>query len=99
MNVNVEKKLASYVDALRPIIYVNHFDFFVVDSLIKRIGENVKFIEYNNALGIIDFKTKSPQMKYNLEDFLEMNLDEGFEQPTFLILKDIHHELRNPKII
>ena len=66
MNINAENKLASYIDALRPIIYINHFDFCIVDNLLKRVGDNVSFIEYNNALGAIDFATKSPQMKLSI---------------------------------
>lgn len=99
MNKNAENQLASYVDALRPIIYINHFDFCVVDNLLKRIGDHVKFIEYNNALGLIDFETKSPQLECDLEHFLKLNMDEGFDQATFIILKDIHHELKRPEII
>ena len=99
MNSKVENQLASYVDALRPIIYINHFDFCVVDNLLRKIGDNVSFIEYNNALGIIDFETKSPQMECDLEKFLELSMDEGFNQPTFIILKDVHHELKRPEII
>lgn len=99
MNAKVENQLASYVDALRPIIYINHFDFCVVDSLLKRIGDNVSFMEYNNALGIIDFETKNPQMECDLEKFLELSMDQGFDQPTFIILKDVHHELKRPEII
>ena len=99
MNINSENKLASYIDALRPIIYINHFDFCVVDNLLKRVGSNVNFTEYNNALGIIDFETKSPQMDCDLEQFLKLNMDEGFDQPTFIILKDVHHEIKRPEII
>ena len=99
MNINAENKLASYIDALRPIIYINHFDFCIVDNLLKRVGDNVGFIEYNNALGAIDFATKSPQMECDLEQFLKLNMDEGFDQPTFIILKDVHNELKRPEII
>lgn len=49
--------LASYIDALHPIIYINHFDFNVIDDAIARVGENVKCVEFNNALGLLDFKT------------------------------------------
>ena len=100
MNIKAENQLASYVDALRPIIYINHFDFCVVDNLLKKIGDGVNFVEYNNALGMIDFDTKSSlNMDRDLEKFLEFVMDEGFDQPTFIILKDVHHELRRPEII
>lgn len=91
--------LASYIDALHPIIYINHFDFKVIDDVIARIGEHAKCVEFNNALGLIDFKTKSPLCECDLEHFLKLTMDDGFEHETFLVLKDIHNELSNPKII
>lgn len=91
--------LASYIDALHPIIYINHFDFKVIDDVIARVGEHTKCVEFNNALGLIDFKTKSPLCECDLEHFLKLTMDDGFEHETFLVLKDIHNELSNPKII
>lgn len=91
--------LASYIDALHPIIYINHFDFNVIDDAIDHVGQNVKCVEFNNALGLLDFKTKSPMQECGLEQFLKLTMDDGFEQETFIILKDIHEELKNPKII
>lgn len=92
--------MASYVDALRPIIYIDHFDFKVIDDAIAHIGgQSVKCVEFNNALGLLDFKTKSPMLECDLAQFLAMTMDDGFEQETFLILKDVHRELEDPKII
>jgi len=91
--------LASYIDALHPIIYINHFDFKVIDNAIAEVAYNTKCVEYNNALGLVDFKTKSPLQECDLEQFLKLTMDDGFERETFLILKDIHGELNNPKII
>lgn len=91
--------LASYIDALHSIIYINHFDFRVIDEAIARVSGTAKCIEFNNALGIVDFNTKSPMKECNLEQFLKLTMDDGFEQDTFLILKDVHGELNNPKII
>lgn len=91
--------LASYIDALHPIIYINHFDFKVIDAAIDQVKGNAKCVEFNNALGLIDFNTKSPMRECNLEHFLKLTMDDGFEQNTFLILKDIHGELNDPKII
>lgn len=99
MKSNTVNMLSSYVDALHPIIYINHFDFKVVDDALGNIDENVEIIEFNNALGIIDFKTKSPMHDCDLEHFLKLTLDNGFENQTFLVLKDIHHELNDKKII
>lgn len=91
--------LASYVDALHPIIYINHFDFHVIDEAIAQLGEQAQCIEFNNAFGLVDFKTKSPIQGCSLEEFLKMTMDDGFEKETFLVLKDVHKELNDPKII
>ncbi len=91
--------LASYIDALHPIIYINHFDFKVIDDAIASVGYNVKCVEFNNALGLVNFNTKSPMQECDLEQFLKLTMDDGFDQETFLVLKDIHNELNNPKII
>ena len=99
MKYDVVNTLASYVDALHPIIYINHFDFNVIDEAIAEVGKNSKIIEYNNALGIIDFHTKSPMKECTLEEFLRITLDDGFEHETFYVLKDIHNQLNDPKII
>ncbi len=99
MRSSTINKLASYVDALRPIIYINHFDFKVIDEAIASIGSKTKYVEFNNALGLVDFKSKSPMMECDLEHFLRLTMDDGFEQETFLVLKDVHQELTNPKII
>ena len=99
MKNNAVNTLASYVDALHPIIYINHFDFKVIDDTIAQIANDVKIVEYNNALGLVNFNTKSPMKECDLEQFLKLTLDDGFEHQTFIVLKDIHHELENPKII
>jgi hypothetical protein len=91
--------LASYIDALHPIIYINHFDFKVIDDAIARVGKGVKCVEFNNALGIVDFYNKSPMKECDLEQFLKLTMDDGFEQETFIVLKDVHGELNSPKII
>ena len=91
--------LASYIDALHPIIYINHFDFKIIDEAIARVGKDTKCVEFNNALGLIDFYTKSPMKECNLEQFFNLTMDDGFEQETFIVLKDIHGEMNSPKII
>ncbi len=100
MQRNTVDKLASYVDALRPIIYINHFDFEMIDAEISKLaGRQIYCVEYNNGLGLIDFHSKSPMYECDLECFLKLTMDDGFEKETFLVLKDIHNELNNPKII
>lgn len=91
--------LASYIDALHPIIYINHFDFKVIDDAIAHVGKNVKCIEFNNALGVVDFHTKSPMRECDLEQFLKLTMDDGFDQETYIVLKDVHKELDSPKVV
>lgn len=91
--------LASYVDALHPIIYIEHFDFHVMDEAIAQVARGSHVVEYNNALGVIDFKTKSPMMECGLEQFLHQFMDYGFEQEMIIVLKDVHHFLKEPRII
>lgn len=91
--------LASYIDALHSIIYINHFDFKVIDNIIGQVGSKAKCVEFNNALGIVDFYTKSPIRECSLEEFLKLTMDDGYEQETYLVLKDIHKELDSPQII
>ncbi|MDR1395263.1 MAG: AAA family ATPase [Deltaproteobacteria bacterium] len=94
-----ERNLASYIDALRPIIYITHFDFQAVDSLIEKVANGVRIVEYNNALGAVDFKTKNSQCGWGLEEFLRHVLDYGFDGQTFILLKNIHNQLDDEKII
>ena len=54
------ERLSSYLDALRPIVYVPNFDFNAVDELIKEAVGNVPIVEYNNASGQVNFNTKVP---------------------------------------
>ena len=63
-----KNKLASYVDALRPIIYINHFDFTAVDALIKEIAIHHEIYEYNDAFGYVDFEWKNPKFENEQKD-------------------------------
>ena len=72
--------LASYIDALHPIIYINHFDSKVIDEAISSVSENAKCVEFNNALGIVDFKTKAPMLGCDLEYFLKLTMDDGYAE-------------------
>ena len=99
MQKKSEDLLASYVDALHSIIYINHFDFNVVDNALRNIGQDAYITEYNNALGEVNFKTKSPVEECTLDSFLKSHREDGYDQNTFFVLKDIHHELERPEII
>jgi ATP-dependent 26S proteasome regulatory subunit len=98
MRAKMLNKMTSYVDALRPIIYINYFDFDKIDSLIAEMAEQVRVYEYNNADGYIDFQTKVSKGRYSLDEFLKY-IDESNPTASFVLLKDIHAELDNPIIL
>lgn len=97
--MNIETKIASYVEALHPILYIHHFDFKVVDDVLAKISEGVNVVEFNNALGMIDFKNKVSMLDCDLCSFLMTILEDGFDHDTFIILKDIHKQLDNDRVI
>ena len=99
MEKNIKNLLASYVDALRPIIYINHFDFEVVDNLIKQIRNGATVYEYNNAYGDIDFETKAANNPFDLNAFLDYVIDEAYDDNIFILLKDVHKLLNEPEVI
>lgn len=99
MKNSARNLLASYIDALYPIIYINHFDFKVIDDIISDIVEDRKVIEYNNGLGIVDFKTKAAMKECDLFNFLQLVKDDGYEHSMVIVLKDVHNQLDNPEIV
>lgn len=98
MKLSASQKLASYVDALRPLIYINYFDFQAVDKLITDAGKGFTIHEYNEADCYIDFATKAPKQRYGLAEFLSL-FDTNEAKKAFIVLKDVHHQLNNPEII
>jgi AAA+ superfamily predicted ATPase len=86
-------ELTSYVDALRPIIYINHFDFHAVDEIISAIaGDKTLIYEYNEAGHHVDFHHKCSLGSEcdSLNQFLS-TFDDNEPRNCFLVLKDIHH--------
>lgn len=96
---SVRNLVSSYTEALYPIIYINHFDFRVIDELIKGIVEHRKVVEYNNGLGFVDFKTKAPMQVCDLYNFLYTVKDDGYDNEMFILLKDVHDQLNKPEIV
>ncbi len=108
MNNNTVNLLASYIEALYPIIYINHFDFKVIDDIIASIAGYRKIVEYNNGLGSVDFKTKSAMsamQECGLTKFLNdvkddgYDQDDGYDHSTLIVLKDVHNQLDDPAVI
>lgn len=99
MKSSARDLLASYIDALYPLIYINHFDFKVIDEIISDIADDRKIIEYNNGLGVVNFRNKSVLKECDLFEFLKLIKDDGYDYPMFIILKDVHTQLATPEII
>ena len=99
MKNSARDMLASYIDALYPIIYINHFDFKIIDDIVLDISDSRKVIEYNNGLGIGDFKTMSVMKECDLFSFLKLVKDDGYDHSVFIVLKDVHTQLDNPEIV
>lgn len=91
-------RLASYIDALRPLIAIEGYDFRAVDSLIKQVGRGFDIYEFNHADGRIDFMTKAPMQGCDLASFLAL-FDTNEPKKIFLVLKDVHTYLNDPAII
>ncbi|MGD9732514.1 MAG: AAA family ATPase [Desulfamplus sp.] len=91
-------QISSYVEALRPIIYIHHFDFDTIDKLIADAARDTKIYEYNLANGYVDFKSKSQEQPYDLKGFLSL-FDENRQENSFIVLKDVHDKLSEPEII
>lgn len=96
--MDISKRLISYVESLRPILYIPYFDFHLVDQYIHQTAlDEYEIVEYQNGYGIVDARTKLLIHSCTVEEVLEMYNERG-NAPTFLVLKDIHHELEKPKV-
>lgn len=91
-------QLASYVDALRPILSITTHDFQDMDRLIAKTARDIDIHEYNDADHWVDFRTKAPLQTYELQEFLAL-FDVNEPKKAFLVLKDVHHHLDRPEII
>ena len=111
-NKNHKEELHRLVDSKSPLIFIRHFDFKMIDSMIDAIAsENrANVYEYHQALGSIDFKTKKPHeyqdisedpinISSSLESFLKHYREEGYNGEIYFVLKDIYKELENPNTL
>ena len=96
----LKSKLARYMDAGFPIIYLNTFEEDKVDSIIQSLCSKKEVCEWNETNGYIDFETKTPYME---DCSLEMALDQ-LKLPDLLdrkiiVLKDVTSYLQEPIIV
>lgn len=110
MEESLMYKLSSYVNSLRPIIYINHFDHHFADILINSIADRAKCFTFTNS-GIFSGKERMSVADDSLVSFLEDKLtflddaEKTSPRHLFIILKDAHQyfdvksPLYNPKCI
>ena len=98
--MSVKSDLMSYVDAGFPIVYINSFEEVKVDAIIKEVMGGRKGLEWNGAKGFCDFAHKQTLIPdKSLADTLEvLSSDEELER-KFLVIKDAHLYLDDPKVI
>lgn len=98
--MNLKNKLIRYVDAGFPLIYINSFEETKTDAIIKSILGGRECIEWNDARGMIDFRTKQELIKdHSLASTLSL-LNTGNElDRKLLVLKDAAAYLDDKKII
>ena len=106
MKNELKEKLIEYIEALRPIIYINHFDFEKIDNIIFEVSSGYKVYEWvNNNLTYKwerdeeeDRIIKCPQeSSSDIKSFLQNNQDTEAER--FIVLKNINPYLRDPQIL
>ena len=132
---SLDNVLYSYIESLHPIIYVQSFNFRLVDEALKKaVGDDALIIEYSNAYGYVRFENKKPptsslddgfidyesqdqensgkenqdnEQPQDLYQFLKSyctcglnsaSLEENFRN-TVLLLKDVHNQLSDPRVI
>lgn len=103
MKSNAAKELISYIETKSPIVYINNFDFTLVDRMIKLCVEKAsikRVIEYDCALGAVNFvsKGKAYDIK-SLVEFLEQEEQEGFTQQSVVVLKEVNKQFEDDKVI
>ncbi len=100
-NKTLRNKLARYIDAGFPILYINTFEEGKVDEIIASISYRKEVCEWNGTNGFVDFDTKAPLW---MEGYtLEMTLDEFKTKENLdkkiILLKDIAPYLEDNRIV
>lgn len=105
MKLETTRAIHDSVDAMQPIIYIKHFDFYDVDQNIAAIDPQANIYEYIPAVGEVDFKTKRrKETRVELDVFLDqiyesISNSNDEDQTNFIVLKGIHSQLSDQRII
>lgn len=97
---SLKSKLARYIDAGFPIIYLNTFEEDKVDLIISEISAGREAYEWNETNGYIDFETRTPLLEdCSLEMMLDQLKDIQLLDRKLIVLKDTTAYLDNPRIV
>ena len=102
-NKSLKSKLARYMDAGFPIIYINTFEEDKADAVISEVSSGREVYEWNETNGYIDFETKAAEGVGGEDCTLEGMLDQ-LKMPELLerkviLLKDVTPYLGEPRIV
>lgn len=96
--MNVKEKIARYLDAGFPLIYLNTFEEDKAVDMIRSIAGGRRIVEYN-ARGLFLHQEKVSEYEMSLNDSLEyLFSDPNSLKNSILILKDVHFFLNMPEV-
>lgn len=99
-NKTLKSKLARYIDAGFPIIYINTFEEDKVDNIISELSLGKEVYEWNETNGYIDFENKTAIMEdCTLSCMLDQQKTADLLDRKIIVLKDVASYLEEPKIV
>lgn len=101
-NKTLKSKLARYIDAGFPIIYLNTYEEDKVDAIIQSVAGHKEVYEWNETNGYIDFETKAPTIMgedCTLDQMLKTLTIHGELDNKIIVFKDFHSYLEDPQIV
>jgi SpoVK/Ycf46/Vps4 family AAA+-type ATPase len=99
-NITLKEKLARYIDAKFPIIYINTFEEDKIDTVIGEISSEKEVYEWNGTNGYINFENKAPLIENcTLDTMLNLLKCEEILKKIIIVLKDINTYLEDHIII
>lgn len=99
-STRLKLKLARYIDAGFPVIYINTFEEEKADELAASASFGREIYEWNEINGYIDFRTKTPMIEdCTLERTLNQLKSREMLDRKLIILKDAAFYLDDPKIV
>lgn len=99
--MNIENKIARYIDAGFPILYINSYEESKIDNVIRNSAKGRKIMEWNGVYGFTDFDTKNSIElgDPSLANTIRILLQSGEFDGGVLVIKDIHNFLDDPETV